>query len=59
VEGALEWIPLTQLDDLDLVEDVPVLLARIVARADGAPPFFARYWYDDGDRLRIAFAGDG
>ena len=57
-EGTLEWVSLAQIDELDLVEDVPVLLARIAARADGAAPFFARYWYDDGDRLRIAFAGD-
>ncbi len=58
VEGTLEWVPLAQLDAYDLVEDIPVLLARIAARVDGAPPFFARYWYDNGDRLRIAFAGD-
>ncbi|MBN1641358.1 MAG: NUDIX domain-containing protein [Anaerolineae bacterium] len=57
-EGKLEWVPLSRLEDYALVEDIPVLLARIAARTEDAAPFFARYWYDNDDRLRIAFAGD-
>ncbi len=55
-EGTLEWVPLDRLDQADLVEDIPVLLGRIAHRAGDDPPFFARYWYDEDDRLQIAFA---
>jgi 8-oxo-dGTP diphosphatase len=61
VEGTLEWVPLDALEGYDLVEDVPVLLSRIVGRAAGAPPFFARYWYAPAgaagdEQLQIEFA---
>ena len=57
----LEWVPLHRLDGYDLVQDIPVLLSRIVDRPADAPPFFARYGYgaeDAGssDRLQIDFA---
>ncbi len=64
-EGTLEWVPLDRLDGYDLVQDIPVLLSRIVGRSAGAPPFFARYWYANtvpgagaagGERLQIEFA---
>ena len=55
-EGTLEWVPLGRIGEYDLVEDLPVLLERISAMPDGAPPFSARYWYNAGDRLRFAFA---
>ena len=55
-EGTLEWVPLDHLGERDLVEDLPVLLRRIAAMPGQAPPFFARYWYDADDRLRMAFA---
>jgi 8-oxo-dGTP diphosphatase len=58
-EGSLHWISPDRLSQVDLVEDVPVLLERL-AQDEGlgrqAPPFSARYWYDDEDRLRIEFA---
>ena len=57
-EGSLEWMPLDRIDEYDLVEDIPVLLARITGMSEGTPPFFARYWYDEQDALRIAFAED-
>jgi 8-oxo-dGTP diphosphatase len=56
-EGTLEWVPLERLDEVDLVEDVPLLLERVQSSAPD--PFFARYWYDDQDRLQIAFALQG
>jgi 8-oxo-dGTP diphosphatase len=57
-EGELEWVPLDQVDELDLVEDLPTLIPRVMAMGPGAPPFFARYSYDEGDRLHITFAGE-
>ncbi len=55
-EGTLEWVSLDDLQKRDLVEDLPELLRRISAMPDGAPPFFARYWYDADDRMQMAFA---
>ena len=52
-EGALEWVPLERIAAYDLVEDVPLLLERVQT---GKETFFARYWYDDKDLLRIDFA---
>jgi 8-oxo-dGTP diphosphatase len=57
-EGSLEWLPLDRIGEYALVEDLPVLLARIRGMSRGSPPFFARYWYDEQDALCIAFGGD-
>ena len=53
-EGTLEWVSLERVSEFDLVEDVPVLLERV--RRSDTDPLFARYWYNDEDRLQIAFA---
>jgi 8-oxo-dGTP diphosphatase len=54
-EGALEWIPVNQINSLPLVEDLPVILPRILAAKPSDPPFSAHYWYDSTDRLMIVF----
>lgn len=60
-EGTLEWVPQSQLSNYDLVEDLPVLLSRLLsssphpAPADVAPVFFAHYSYDAQDQLVISF----
>jgi 8-oxo-dGTP diphosphatase len=55
-EGTLEWIKQDQLKTLDLVEDLPELLPRVLAMRPDDSPFFARYHYDEHGRLVIAFA---
>jgi len=55
-EGELEWVPLDQVGQLDLVEDLPTILPLVLAAGPADPPFFARYSYDEDDRLRITFA---
>lgn len=55
-EGALEWIARERLIELDLVEDLPALLPRVLAMGPDEPPFFAHYHYDEQDRLNISFA---
>jgi len=55
-EGALEWIPFERILELDLVEDLPTLLPKVLAMGDDDPPFFGHYSYDAGGRLRIVFA---
>ena len=55
-EGALEWVKRDRIVELNLVEDLPVLLPRVLAMRPDNPPFFARYYYDEHERLVIAFA---
>ena len=55
-EGALEWLPTSALADQPLVEDVAVLLGRILAMRMDDPPFAARSFYDVEGTLRVEFA---
>jgi len=55
-EGTLEWVPLDEVTRLKLVEDLPMLLPRVLGEK-GAVPFFAHYHYDEHDRLQVTFAG--
>ena len=55
-EGKLEWVPYGSLDHLALVEDLPVLLPRVLAASPGAPPFSAQYTYDEQGKMAIKFA---
>jgi 8-oxo-dGTP diphosphatase len=57
-EGTLEWVPLAALSELPLVEDLPVLLPRILDWQSGDPPFSAHYAYDSADRLVITFGDE-
>lgn len=54
-EGSLEWIPINQIYSLPLVEDLPVLLPRVLGAQPGDQPFSAHYLYDSSDRLMIVF----
>jgi 8-oxo-dGTP diphosphatase len=54
-EGHLEWIAISQLYSMPLVEDLPILLPRVLAARPGEPPFSAHYLYDSSDRLMIVF----
>ncbi|HEY3474408.1 MAG TPA: NUDIX domain-containing protein [Anaerolineales bacterium] len=55
-EGAAEWILLDQTAGLPLVEDLPVLLSKIHTMKHGDPPFSARSYYDEHERLIVEFA---
>jgi 8-oxo-dGTP diphosphatase len=54
-EGILEWIPMSILDKYPLVEDLTILLPKVLAMKPGSPPFSGRYHYDENDRLVIEF----
>jgi 8-oxo-dGTP diphosphatase len=56
-EGTLEWIPRERLAELDMVEDLPILLPRVLAMTTDESPFFAHYSYDEQNRLVIDFRG--
>lgn len=55
-EGTLEWVPRERLADLPLVEDLPLLLDRVLDAEPGAPPFFAHTSYTPDDQLIMLFA---
>jgi len=57
-EGTLHWIPRHTVLSLDLVEDLPVILPRILAMPDDAPPLFVHVSYDEQDTIRMRFAGE-
>ena len=55
-EGALEWLPQSGLAERPLVEDVAILLGRVLRAQVGDPPFAARSFYDSNGRLILEFA---
>lgn len=54
-EGLAEWIPFERLSQLPVVEDLPVLLARIHSMKRGDAPFSARSYYDGEGKLTVLF----
>jgi 8-oxo-dGTP diphosphatase len=54
-EGSLEWVPARRLGELALVEDLRVLLPRILAMSEADAPFSALYYYDEQDQMQIKF----
>lgn len=57
-EGDLAWVPVTALPAAEMVEDLPVLLPKVLALGDDDPPLFVAYNYDGDNRLVTRFAGD-
>ena len=54
-EGSAEWIPFERIGEYPVVEDLPMLLARILAMTRGDPPFSARSYYNEHDKLVVKF----
>jgi 8-oxo-dGTP diphosphatase len=54
-DGALEWWPASRLPTSDMIDDLPILLPKVLGMGPADPPFFAAYRYDDEDRLVISF----
>ena len=52
-EGALHWVPVHKLGEIDLVEDLFWLLPRIIDRPTGSQPLYLHYSYDSKDQLVI------
>lgn len=55
-EGLAEWVLFEGIGKLPVVEDLPVLLAKIHDMKRGDPPFSARSYYDDEGKLIVEFA---
>ena len=54
-EGTLEWVPLGEVAARDCVADIPILLDRLQHDGENAPPFSARYWYDEAGQFQYEF----
>ena len=55
-EGTLEWLSASQRAARPLVEDVAVLLEKILAMRESDPPFAARSSYDPSGKLCVEFS---
>jgi len=55
-EGTAEWVVYEAIPELPVVEDLPILLAKIHHMQRGDPPFFAWSHYDEGEKLIVKFA---
>lgn len=57
-EGSLHWVRRDEALTLDLVEDLPFILPRVLEATDTTPPFSAHLSYDENDQLQIQFSND-
>jgi 8-oxo-dGTP diphosphatase len=55
-EGTLHWIPRDKVTELNLVDDIPIILPRILAMQPGDSPLFVHVSYDEQDRIQMRFA---
>jgi 8-oxo-dGTP diphosphatase len=55
-EGELEWVNASRVDHLPLVEDLKVLLPRVMTQNKGDTPFSARSYYDESEQLALIFS---
>lgn len=55
-EGTLHWIPRDDIFSLDLVEDLPIILPRVLTMPADAAPLFVHVSYDADDRILMRFA---
>jgi len=54
-EGTLEWIPISQVFDYPLVEDLHILLPKVLETEKSGAPFSGIYIYDGDDQLHVKF----
>jgi len=54
-EGVPEWVPVDEIEGLDLVEDLPILLSRVLSMGPHEPPFFALYTCDESGALVVTY----
>ncbi len=55
-EGTLHWVSFDEISSLPGVEDLPVVVNRIVGMKRGDPPFAARSFYDETGKLKVEFS---
>jgi 8-oxo-dGTP diphosphatase len=54
-EGSLSWIPFSEIHEIDLVDDLHILLPRVLEMSQKSPPFSAHYSYDEAEKIVVRF----
>ena len=54
-EGLVEWVAYERVGQLEVVEDLPILLAKVHQMKREDVPFSARSYYDEKDHLIVSF----
>ena len=54
-EGLLEWLPVNEIHNYPLVDDLFTLLPKVLGQKKGDPPLSALYYYNSRDQLEIKF----
>jgi 8-oxo-dGTP diphosphatase len=54
-EGQISWMPIIEIANLDMVEDIPTLLPKVLSMSPGDAPLWGRYVYDAQGNLEINF----
>lgn len=55
-EGSLEWIQFDRIETLPLVEDLHILLPRLLGMEPEEAPFSAYYQYDEAGKMLVRFS---
>ena len=55
-EGELVWVQKDRLGEMELVEDLPTIIPRVLTMEPHQPPFHAHYTYDTNDSLVVSFS---
>ncbi len=56
-EGELTWVEATMLEEYALVDDLRLLVPRVLRHKPAEPPFHARSYYDGQDQLVVEISG--
>jgi 8-oxo-dGTP diphosphatase len=56
-EGELYWVPMEEIENLPLVDDLPVLLPMVYAYNAGEPIIIGKYFYNNDGKLLTKFVG--
>lgn len=54
-EGDIEWIHQFDMVSVPLVEDLSILIPRVLSHKQGQTPFYGQYSYSDQGELQIRF----
>ena len=54
-EGEIAWVPVSKIRELDMVEDIPTLLPKVLAMKRDDAPLWGMYVYDETGNLETSF----
>jgi len=54
-EGEIGWVSVGKVPELEMVEDIPILLPKVLAMKPGDSPLWGRYLYDQQGTLTTLF----